>query len=62
MTKEKKYIGNWRPHCYKCGRFIGKDGFIDIYYDTYMGGYEEGYSLCGACLKEKEKREHNTIK
>lgn len=53
---EKKYVGNWRPHCSKCGRFIGKDGFIDIYYDTYMGGYEEGSSLCGACLRKKEKQ------
>ena len=55
MSEEKKYVGNWRPHCYKCGRFIGKDGFIDISFDEYMGGYEEGYSLCASCLKRKEE-------
>ena len=55
MTEEKKYVSNWRPHCSKCGRFIGKDGFIDIYYDEYMGGYEEGCSLCASCLKRKEE-------
>lgn len=55
MTEEKKYVGNWRPHCSKCGRFVGIDGFIDIFYDDYMGGYEEGYSLCASCLKRKEE-------
>ena len=48
---EKKY--DWRIHCSKCGRFVGKDGFIDIFYDDYMGGWEEGYSLCAACLKKQ---------
>lgn len=57
MSEETKYVGNWRAHCSKCGRFVGKDGFIDISYDPYMGGYEEGYSLCRDCLKkQKEKR------
>ena len=47
-----------RTQCSKCGRFVGKDGFIDISYDEYMGGYEEGYSLCARCLqKEKAKKE-----
>ena len=54
MTENKKYVGNWRFHCHKCGRFIGKDGFIDVCYDDYMGGYEEGYSLCATCLKKEE--------
>ena len=39
-----------RIHCYKCGRFVGSDGFIDIFYDGYNGGYEEGYSECKRCL------------
>ena len=52
---EMKYEGNYRVHCCKCGRFVGKAGFIDISYDSYIGGYEEGYSLCAACLKEKTK-------
>ena len=57
MTKEKKCIGNWRFHCYKCGRFVGKGGFIDVSYDFYLGYEEGGYSLCAACLKkEKEKK------
>jgi len=49
-----KYIGNCRIHCYKCGRFVGKDGIIDVSYDYYNGGYEEGYSLCKRCL-DKQK-------
>ena len=58
MVEEKKLgFGNHRIHCSECGRFVGKDGFADIFYDVYMGGYEEGYSLCAACLKkQKEKR------
>ena len=53
MSEEKKCIGNWRFHCYKCGHFVGKDGFIDVSYDPYMGAYEEGgYSLCGILFKE----------
>ena len=39
-------------HCYKCGRFVGQNGFIDISYDDYSGGYEEGYSLCARCLNK----------
>jgi hypothetical protein len=35
--------------CHKCGHFIGKDGYPDVFYDDYSGGYEEGYSLCGPC-------------
>ena len=38
--------------CYKCGRFVGQNGFIDISYDDYSGGYEEGYSLCARCLNK----------
>ena len=48
---ESKCIGNWRPHCSKCGRFVGKDGYIDITYDDYNGGWEEGYHLCARCLE-----------
>jgi len=59
MNEEKKYIGNYRIHCWKCGRFVGKDGFIDISYDDYMGGYEEGYSLCARCLREKVKNKNS---
>ena len=36
-------------HCYKCGRFVGKDGYIDIYFDMGTGVHEEGYSECGSC-------------
>ena len=42
-------------HCHKCGRFVGKDGFIDIIYDYYMGGWEEGYSECRRCLDKEDK-------
>jgi len=33
-------------NCYKCGRFVGKDGNHDISYDPYCGGYEQGYPTC----------------
>lgn len=32
--------------CYKCGRFIGKDGYIDYDSETH----ELGYSMCKRCL------------
>jgi hypothetical protein len=32
------------------GRFVGKDGFHDVCYDLYTGGYEIGYPLCKQCL------------
>jgi len=35
--------------CHKCKRFLGRDGYPDVIYDDYAGGYEEGYSLCGPC-------------
>ena len=34
-------------NCYICGRFVGKDGNHDIYYDGYNGAYEQGYPTCG---------------
>jgi len=40
--------------CSKCGRFIGKDGYVDVFYDGYNGGYEAGYSLCARCLDKKQ--------
>lgn len=43
-----------RPlNCCKCGKFVGKDGFIDVFYDDYSGGYEIGYPKCASCLKEQ---------
>jgi len=38
-------------NCYKCGRFIGKDGNLDISYDEYDGGYEQGYPEYGKCIR-----------
>ena len=49
MAEQKKYVGNYRIHCYKCGRFVGKDGFIDVFEN------EERYSLCASCLKRKNE-------
>jgi len=43
-------------NCSKCGRIVGKDGFLDVSYDDYAGGYEMGYPLCGRCLREKQAR------
>ena len=45
-----------KTRCPKCGRFVGKDGFIDVSYDDYMGGYEEGYFLCARCLQKEKAR------
>jgi len=50
MAEGGEMIQKRQPlHCYKCGRFIGKDGYPDVSYDYYSGGYEEGYSECGPC-------------
>jgi hypothetical protein len=43
-----------RTNCSKCGRFVGKDGYCDIGYDEYMGGYEIGYPICRKCLNEQQ--------
>ena len=37
-------------NCSKCGQFVGKNGFLDIIWDNYNGGYEMGYPLCEKCL------------
>ena len=44
--------------CCYCGRFIGSGGRIDIVYDDYSGGYEEGYSKCERCLEQERNDEH----
>ena len=33
--------------CYKCGQFLGKDGYPDVF--RVDGVYEEGYTMCGRC-------------
>ena len=38
-------------NCSKCGRFVGKDGFMDGGYDS-DGVYELGYPLCRECLEK----------
>jgi hypothetical protein len=54
MSKNKKKPMN----CGKCGRFIGKDGNDDVYYDDWNGGWECGSPRCGKCLKkESEKKD-----
>ena len=41
-------------NCSKCGRWVGKDGFIDVSMDEYNGSaLELGYSLCKRCLDAK---------
>lgn len=42
-------------NCSKCGRFVGKGGFIDVSPDEYNGSaLELGYSLCKRCLDEQQ--------
>ena len=47
MTKPKFISHN----CSKCGRFVGKGGHLDVFYDDYNGGYEMGYPLCKRCYE-----------
>jgi homoaconitase/3-isopropylmalate dehydratase large subunit len=37
-------------NCCVCGRFIGKDGNVDVSYDWWTDGYELGYPTCGKCI------------
>ena len=37
-------------NCSKCGHFVGKDGFHDVSWDYYNGGYDSGSPLCKKCL------------
>jgi len=42
------YVG---INCSKCGRWVGKNGFVDVCMDGYNGSaLELGYSLCKRCL------------
>jgi hypothetical protein len=36
-------------NCSKCGRFVGDDGYKDVFYDDYTGGWEIGFPLCKKC-------------
>jgi hypothetical protein len=40
------WVNGYRPTCYICGKFVGEGGYYDIVWDSYNGGYEEGYSTC----------------
>ena len=42
-------------NCYICGRFVGKDGNHDVYYDGYNGGYEQGYPTCRKHTKRPKR-------
>lgn len=50
-----RYIGT---PCSRCGKFVGKDGTLDIAKDFDTGMYEMGYPECGACLR----RNHEGLK
>ena len=42
-------------NCSECGRWVGKDGFMDAYCDGYNGSaLELGYPLCKACLDKSK--------
>jgi hypothetical protein len=41
--------------CHLCGRFIGKDGNPDVFWDDYNGGWECGYPKCGPCLRKENE-------
>lgn len=56
LPAPQKYRGNHRFHCHICGCFVGKDGRIDVMYDGYNGGWEEGYHYCAKHWKEKQER------
>lgn len=48
MITGKKYTP---LNCSKCGRFVGPDGFKDVF--TSEGMIEIGYPLCAKCLKNR---------
>jgi hypothetical protein len=43
-------------NCSKCGCFVGKNGFHDVGYDYWNGGYEAGYPLCKKCLDRSKAK------
>ena len=48
---KQRYVG---LNCSKCGRWVGKDGFHDVYPDDSTGMVEIGYPLCERCLDRRE--------
>jgi hypothetical protein len=53
MDKIMPKLKTYPLKCYICGRFIGKDGYPDVYYDDWNGGWEDGGSMCGECGRKK---------
>jgi len=49
-------------NCSNCGRFVGRNGFPDVFYDDYCGGWECGYPLCERCLKKQGERRNDNEK
>jgi hypothetical protein len=47
-----------RCKCYRCGRFVGRDGFVDVtILDLEYGVYElGGYHLCAKCLEKIRRK------
>lgn len=46
ISAARELGSNYRINCSKCGRFIDRQGFADIMWDEWNGGYEMGYPLC----------------
>lgn len=43
-------------NCYRCGRFVGKDGDPDIWRSVGGEPAEIGYSRCGRCVRDDQRR------
>lgn len=41
-------------NCHKCGRFVGKAGDADVWWDSYAGGWECGYPVCAKHKLERD--------
>lgn len=51
-----------RPlNCSRCGRFVGPDGYDDVI-EVQWGLYEEGYPLCGRCLRREQREQEGKAK
>lgn len=51
VVKKGMFKGRYRPHCKKCGHFVGEGGLYNISCDYY--GDEINESLCKKCYENQ---------
>jgi len=47
-----KLHGRKKPRCAKCGKFVGRDGYIDVAYDEDGDVPEDVFALCADHVEE----------